>query len=183
MDSRTIRLSFVRQSNTLAGPRAAQEFPELCAFVQPHANVSCNAIISDDGLHVQPRRRRSMYRVNNVEGAKAKGMEGELQTPQSDSYPETHAIRNEKRAVLTSELNIPLVRTPNLSAASSYAPGCLKLYLRERSSSHDPPFCASGFLDATPHLPGNSGNLEEKAFAPVNIDSRMLKSRFNDEFD
>lgn len=29
------------------GPRAAQEFPELCAFVRPHANVSCNAIISD----------------------------------------------------------------------------------------------------------------------------------------
>lgn len=40
------------------GPRAAQESPELCAFVQLHANVSCNAIISDgarDGLHVHSR--------------------------------------------------------------------------------------------------------------------------------
>lgn len=109
-------------------------------------------------------------------------MEGELRTPQSDSHAETHAIRNEKRAVLTSELNIPLVRTPNLSAASSYAPGCLERYLRERSSSHDPPFRASRFLDATPYLPGNARGLEEKAFAPVNIDSRLLKSRFNDEF-
>lgn len=45
---------------------------------------------------------------------------GELQAPQSDSYAEAHAIRNEKRAVLTSGLNIPLVRMPNLSAASSY---------------------------------------------------------------
>lgn len=40
------------------GLRAAQGSPELCAFVQLHANVSCNAIISDrasGGLHVQPR--------------------------------------------------------------------------------------------------------------------------------
>lgn len=86
-------------------------------------------------------------------------MAGELQTPQSDSYAETHAIRNEKRAVLTSELNIPLVRMPNLSAASSYAPDCLKQCIRKtrcgrRSSSHDPPFRASRFLCATCYHPG-----------------------------
>lgn len=54
-------------------------------------------------------------------GGERGGGEGRVvQVPQSDSYAEAHAIRNEKRAVLTSELNIPLVRMPNLSAASSY---------------------------------------------------------------
>lgn len=68
-----IRLSFVRQSNTAARPPRRTE---ISGTSRPHANVSCNAIISDGacgGLHVQPRRRGGMYRVNNVEGERDGG--------------------------------------------------------------------------------------------------------------
>lgn len=58
MDSRAIRLSFVRRSNAAAASAPRRNSPEVRAFVQPHANVSCNAIISDrarGSLHARPR--------------------------------------------------------------------------------------------------------------------------------
>jgi len=98
MDSRTIRLSFVTAIKHSCGFRAAQESPELCAFVQLHANVSCNAIISNrarGGLHVRSRDVEIRIGLTMLrDDGKREKEESELQAPQSDSYAEAHAIRN-----------------------------------------------------------------------------------------
>lgn len=78
MDSRTIPPIFRAAIKHSCGPRAAQEFPELCAFVQLHANVSCNAIISDrasGGLHVQPRDVEVCIGLTMSRGRKRRGWE------------------------------------------------------------------------------------------------------------